>query len=189
MIYDISQELFSSKLFPGDPGAVKKAEQRIENGDACNLTSMSLCVHNGTHLDAPYHFYKDGTTIEKMNLERCFGKCHVIELSGEIDGKTMKAAIPNGAERLLIKGEITLTVEAAKAITEADLLLIGVEGITVGPMESPKAVHLVLLGNETAIIEGLVLSDVPCGEYLLSALPLKLGSCDGAPCRVALMTL
>ena len=61
-IHDISQELFSCEVFPGDPAPEKKTVLSMENGDKCNLTSLSMCAHNGTHVDAPYHFYRDGRT-------------------------------------------------------------------------------------------------------------------------------
>ena len=59
MIYDISQPLFECEVFPGDPKPEKRAVRRIEKGDLYNLTDISLCVHNGTHVDAPFHFIKD----------------------------------------------------------------------------------------------------------------------------------
>ena len=61
-IYDISQELFGCCVFPGDPAPEKERVLSIADGDACNLTKLSMCAHNGTHLDAPFHFYKDGKT-------------------------------------------------------------------------------------------------------------------------------
>ena len=44
------------------------------------------------------------------------------------------------------------------------------------------------LGAETVLLEGIRLSDVPEGVYLLHAAPLKLGGCDGAPCRATLIS-
>ena len=49
-------------------------------------------------------------------------------------------------------------------------------------------VHLILLGAEKVLLEGLRLGRVPDGRYFLSALPLNLGDADGAPCRAVLMT-
>ena len=49
------------------------------------------------------------------------------------------------------------------------------------------AVHLILLGTGIVLLEGIVLTDVPAGKYFLSAAPLHLGGCDGAPCRAVLI--
>ena len=59
-IYDISQEVFGCQVFAGDPAPEKKQLCSIEKGDLCNLTAFGMCAHNGTHIDAPFHFIKDG---------------------------------------------------------------------------------------------------------------------------------
>ena len=63
MIYDISQPLFECEVFPGDPKPVKTAVRRMENVDLYNLTVISMCIHNGTHIDAPFHFLKVMSSI------------------------------------------------------------------------------------------------------------------------------
>ena len=55
-IYDISQEVFSCCVYPGDPKPEKKTLWATEKGDLYNLTAFSMCAHNGTHIDAPFHF-------------------------------------------------------------------------------------------------------------------------------------
>lgn len=55
-IYDISQEVFTCEVFPGDIPPSRRIINRIDAGDICNLTGLTMCAHNGTHIDAPYHF-------------------------------------------------------------------------------------------------------------------------------------
>ena len=62
-IYDISQEVFNCEVFPGDPKPEKKICNSMEKGDLYNLSSFSMCAHNGTHIDAPFHFFKNGKTV------------------------------------------------------------------------------------------------------------------------------
>ena len=62
-IYDISQEVFSCQVYPDDPAPEKKIIRSMEKGEVYNLTAFSMCAHNGTHIDAPRHFIKDGKTI------------------------------------------------------------------------------------------------------------------------------
>ena len=52
-LYDISQEVFGCKVFPGDPSPAKETKMSISAGEICNLTAFSMCAHNGTHVDAP----------------------------------------------------------------------------------------------------------------------------------------
>ena len=80
-----------------------------------------------------------------------------------------------------------LTAEAAEVFASSGLWLLGNEGQTVGPPEAPMQVHLILLGAGTALLEGVMLTDVPEGVYELHAAPLNLAGSDGAPCRAYLM--
>lgn len=196
MIYDITQPLFECAVFPGDSQPEKKILQRIENGDICNLTAFSMCAHNGTHVDAPFHFYKDGKGIDKVPLEKFIGPAFVISHEGDVsadDAKRMleqaKKAYAGAEKKILIKGDAVVTLEAAKVFAEAKLDLVGNESQTVGPMSGPMPVHLVLLGVEVVLLEGIRLGSVPDGAYLLNCAPLNLTDTDGAPCRAVLMNI
>ena len=89
----------------------------------------------------------------------------------------------------LIAGEATVTAEAADVFAASGILLIGNESQTVGPEDAPMQVHLILLGKGIALLEGVVLKDVPEGRYFLSAAPLNLAGADGAPCRAILVEM
>lgn len=192
MIYDISQEVFSCHVFPGDPQPVGKRIMQIGHGDICNLTELSMCAHNGTHIDAPFHFLQDGKTVDQIALSRFVGDCYVARHSGDLTAEDAKAVLAaaaqhGAAERILIAGKMTVTEEAAEVFAAAGILLLGNESQTVGPEDAPAAVHRILLNAEVVLLEGIVLEHVPEGAYFLSAAPLNLGGCDGAPCRAFLM--
>ena len=192
MIYDITQELFSCRVYPGDPQPVRERVLQTANGDICNLTKFSMCAHNGTHVDAPFHFIGDGKTIDQVGLSSFVGDCYVGTKNGDVsadDAKALLAAAKEAgaAERILIKGEAVVTKEAAEVFAEAGILLLGNESQTVGPLEAPMEVHLILLGKGIVLLEGIELSEVPEGRYFLSAAPLNLGGADGAPCRAYLI--
>lgn len=192
MLIDISQEVFSCNVFPGDPRPEQTHPLQIKNGSVCNLTAFSMCAHNGTHVDAPYHFLADGKTVDQMGLEPFTGTCFVVRHQGEITAEDaaailQKAKAADAAARILVAGEAVLTAEGAKVFAEAGILLFGNESQTVGPWDAPMAVHLILLGAGIVLLEGIVLKDVPEGRYFLSAAPLNLGGCDGAPCRAYLI--
>lgn len=189
-IIDISQEVFSCNVFPGDPLPENKLTLSISNGDLCNLTDFSMCAHNGTHVDAPFHFINSGKTIDQVGLDPFVGDCFVARHEGDVtaaDAENImaKANSAGAAERILIAGKATVTAEAARIF--AGIRLLGNESQTVGPEASPKEVHLILLGAETVLLEGIVLTDVAEGRYFLSAAPMNLGGCDGAPCRAYLI--
>lgn len=188
-IYDITQDIFKAEVYPGDPVPAQKTIMSLdqEHPDACQLTEITLGSHTGTHMDAPRHFYRDGKRIDEIDLEKCVGSCKVVEASGEILGTEVEKLLSDGTQRLLIKGDITITLEAAAAMAKAHLKCIGVEGLTVGPISSPGQVHLELLGAEIVIVEGLRMNQVSQGSYQMAILPMKLGGLDGAPVRAILM--
>ena len=192
MIIDISQEVFSCKVFPGDPSPEREVMMNTDSGDICNLTKFTMCAHNGTHVDAPFHFYGDGRTIDQMELEAFVGRCYVARHEGDVtadDAREIlkKAVAAGGEKRIIIAGKATVTEGAARVFADSGVKLVGNESQTVGPEDAPKQVHLILLGAEVVLLEGLVLDKVEEGSYLLSAAPMNLGGSDGAPCRAYLV--
>ncbi len=207
-IYDISQEVFSCAVFPGDPQPQGNRVMKISEGAVCNLTEIKMCAHNGTHVDAPYHFIDSGKKIDEVAMERFVGLAYVTEHEGNIteddsrniiekankafekeDAPCIKAETPEKCRRILVKGKAVVTEEAAKVFAENKLLLFGNESQTVGPENAPMAVHLTMLGAEIVLLEGIRLSGVEEGIYLLNAAPINLGGSDGAPCRAILIKL
>lgn len=188
-LYDISQEVFSCNCYPGDPQPEKQTLYSTEEGDLYNLTSFAMCAHNGTHVDAPFHFLPKGKTVDQMALSHFVGECCVVRLEGDITAADAKTVLEKaeGAERILIAGNATVTAEAAEVFAAARIKLLGNEGQTVGPEDAPMQVHLILLKQEIVLLEGIVLTGVPEGRYFLSAAPLNLGGADGAPCRAYLI--
>ena len=191
-LYDITQELFSCKVYEGDPKPQLQRLLSMEEGGLYNLSALSLCAHNGTHVDAPAHFIKDGKTIEQIPLDSFVGHCSLLRHEGEVsaaDAQKMleKARNFGAAERLLIAGDTVVTAEAAAVFAQAKLKLLGNESQSVGPEEAPMAVHKILLEQEIVLLEGVVLTDIPEGRYFLNAAPLNGGSLEGSPCRAWLM--
>lgn len=194
MIYDVSQELFSCRVWPGDPAPAREVLADIGKGDIINLTAFSMCAHNGTHVDAPSHFIRDGKTVDRLDPAAFLGDCFVVRHEGDVTAAHAAAMLERAAEagapdRILIAGKAVVTETAARVFAQAGILLLGNESQTVGPEEAPMQVHLILLGADVVLLEGLVLAHVPEGKYFLSAAPINLGGCEGAPCRALLMEL
>ena len=194
-IYDISQEVFSCKVFPGDPAPKKQTLNSMEKGDLYNLTAFSMCAHNGTHIDAPFHFINHGSTVDEINLQAVIGMAYVAAHEGTITANDAKNILEKAkkhneecAKRILIKGESELSLEAAEVFASSSILLFGNESQTVGPTNAPMAVHKILLSANVILLEGIRLSKVKEGAYLLNAAPLNLSGADGAPCRAILIS-
>ena len=193
-IYDISQEVFTCQVYPGDPKPKKKTLKSMTKGEVYNLTAFDMCAHNGTHIDAPFHFIKDGKTVDEICLEAVVGMAYVAEHNGIVTAddaariieKAKKQNI-DAAKRILIKGDVEVSLAAAKVFAASNILLLANEPQAIGPQNAPMAVHLVLLGADVILLEGIRLSEVSEGVYLLNAAPLNLSGADGSPCRAVLI--
>ncbi len=193
-IYDISQEVFGCRVYPGDPAPEKRRLSSMEEGGQYNLTAFSMCAHNGTHIDAPFHFLKDGKTVDGLGLEAFVGPAYVAQHHGIVSGRDAagimekaKRRSPEAAKRILIKGDAEVSAQAAAVFAFSEILLLGNESQTVGPEDAPMEVHQILLSAGVVLLEGIRLAEVSEGAYFLNAAPLNLAGTDGSPCRAILM--
>ena len=188
-LIDISQEILSCRVYPGDPVPQVQRLSDMAQGEVYNLSAFSMCAHNGTHIDAPRHFLPEGKTVEQLPLDAFVGECFLARHDGVVTADTaaeilLKAA---GIPRILIAGEAVVSAEAARIFAEGQILLIGNESQSVGPVDAPMEVHKILLERGIVLLEGIVLRDLPEGRYFLSAAPLNIAGCEGSPCRAYLI--
>ncbi len=198
MIYDISPPITPQlAVFPGDTPPSREVLLDMSRGDPLTLSTLKSTVHVGAHADAPSHYGLDGRTIDQQPLELYCGPCRVIH----VDGKPVTPQmIPDvGTERLLIATGsypdpthwnddfAALTPDLVDYLAACGVRLVGVDTPSVDPADSELlAAHHRFLANDMAIIEGLVLTDVPAGVYELIALPLNLPGFDASPVRAVL---
>lgn len=191
-IIDITQEILSCKVFPNDPAPKIERIMSMSKGDYCNLSTLFMCAHNGTHIDAPFHFIDDGKKIDELALDSCVGYAYVAQCDGLVTKKIAediikKATALSASERILIAGNATVTEDASRVFVNAKVKLVGNESQTVGPEDAPIPVHKILLGADIVLLEGIRLSGVEEGKYFLSALPLNFKGFEGSPCRAYLI--
>ena len=91
--YDISQEVFHCRVFPGDEAPSFERTVSIANGGVCNLTVFRQCAHNGTHVDAPKHFLDDGKAVDELDLDRMIGMAKVVSARGAHRGTDLPHGI------------------------------------------------------------------------------------------------
>lgn len=188
-IIDISRDIARCSVYPGDPPTEICAVQRLADGDECNLAKISMGLHNGTHADAPLHFVEDGISAEKLELDRFFGECAVIEVKpGPITGEYVESYFPD-EERILVKsmGRAWFLESAAAELALRGVRLIGTDAMSVGTKGAQTAPHRAFLTQNVAILESLKLDDVKPGRYFLSALPVKISAVEAAPVRAVLI--
>jgi arylformamidase len=172
--YDISQSLDKCNVFEDDLIPVIERIKSIENF-GYNLTNIHICAHNGTHIDAPNHYFKNGKGINELSLDVFYGECEVKDWQEQIPICT----------RLLIKNKQIIDENEAILIVKSNIKLIGITSQSIGNDE----VHKILLKAEIVILEGIVLDNIPIGKYTLCAFPLRIGpNIDGSPVRAILIS-
>ncbi len=205
-IFDITVTITNDlPVWPGDPKVQLQRISKIEEGESANVSSVSMSVHSGTHMDAPYHFVRQGKTIDALPLEVLIGPVQVVEVSdavGVINRQVILGCeIKPGVERVLFKTRnsqfwpgkefrtdfVGVDEGAAKALVEMKVRLVGIDYLSIAPYNASRPTHEVLLSHEVVVLEGCDLSQVKAGFYTLIALPTKFGAADGAPVRAVLM--
>lgn len=190
-IIDISNDLLTAEVYEGDPIPDIEKVRSIGEDSTYNLSVLSACLHNGTHVDAPLHFIEDGDSVDKYELEKFIGPCRVISLSpGIITGQTVEDYFPRDCKRVLIKsrGKAFIHYTAAEVMKLLGYELIGTDSTTVEEDGDDGRTHRTLLGNGIAILEGLNLSEAESGEYFLIAPPVKISEAEAAFTRAVLIS-
>lgn len=188
-IIDISREMFSSPVYPGDPKPYRDAVRRIDMGDGYNLSGFYACCHSATHMDAPLHFIDGGDPIDSISLDKCFGPCSVVRAEGMVTGAVIDKISAYTKKRVIFKGngKAFLSQSAAFALAGSGALLVGTDAQSISPPDNESAAHKELLAAGVPILEGLCLENVEAGDYILAAFPLKLGGAEAAPVRAVLL--
>ncbi len=204
--YDISLPISNNlPVWPGDPPVSLKMTSSMAKGDQCNVTSIEMGAHAGTHIDAPYHFLEAGATTDTIPIETLIGPCLVVELDVEdiIEKNDFRKYNPGKHSRILIKTRnselwsngvssfesnyVSLGIDAAQYLVEIKTILVGIDYLSIESFQCGICpVHRLLLENNITVLEGLNLSEVKAGAYELICMPLKLQGCEGAPARVVL---
>ncbi len=202
MIYDITPPIAPElKVFPGDTPPQREVLMDMKRGDAITLSTLRSTVHVGAHVDAPSHYGVDGRTIDEQPLELYIGLCQVVHIHARRGSRLEIDDIraPIKAERVLLRTgtfpDTTVWSADFAAMSPALVDHLHTQGVKLVGIDTPSVdtsdskdlpAHQRFLANDMAIMEGIVLDDVPEGMYELIALPLKLVGFDGSPVRAIL---
>ena len=205
MLYDISPSLHNGMAtWPGDTPFTGVLRARMADGAPANVGTFSTTPHAGAHVDAPFHTEAGGVGAGELPLAPFLGPCRVVRVPaaaliepqhlGEVDlARVPRLLLHTGsvADRRRFSPEFSaVSPELAALCARRGVLLLGIDTPSVDPYGSPTlAAHHALARGGVAILEGIVLDEVPAGVYELIALPLKIAGFDGAPVRAVLRPL
>lgn len=207
-IWDISEPIEPGTApFPGDTPFSQEWVLRQEKGGSCNVSTIRMSVHVGTHTDAPLHFDLAGPDIASVDLRRYCGRCRVVEVRGAgapplIPPHVLTPSLLQGVERILFRtrerhdhrtwdpGFTAVGPDAARVLVAAGVRLVGIDTPSMDHADSKELDgHHVLYEGGVAILENLDLTAVPPGDYELIALPLRIVGGDSSPVRAILRDL
>jgi arylformamidase len=205
MIYDISPPITPKlAVWPGDTRPSREVLMEIARGDTVTLSTLRATVHLGAHADGPSHYGKDAPAIDQRPLNHYLGPCQIIRVNVARAARITISSLPitSGLPPRVLFATGTfldpenwnpdfaaLSVELVDFLHERGVITVGVDTPSVDLFESKDLpVHQAILKHDMAILEGLVLKDVPEGIYELIALPLPLVGFDASPVRAILRT-
>lgn len=207
MIYDISPLISSdTPVWPGDTPVGREVLCEISRGDSVTLSTLRATVHLGAHADGPNHYHLHGQHIAQRPLEPYLGPCHVVHARAALGDRVTHSALINpptfSHPRVLIRTATyahhkpfqqnfaALDPDLIHTLAHAGVRLIGIDTPSVDLFSSKDLpAHRAFFDHDMNILEGLMLDDVPPGDYELIALPLKLVDFDASPVRAVLRTL
>lgn len=205
MIYDISPRIDPhTPVYPGDQAFVRHPSKDMTAGDNYSLSAITSTLHIGAHADAPSHYAVDGVGIDQRDLHFYLGRCQVISVPAVPAPFRLQPAhvahCPLQAPRILLRTEsfagdhwhdhfTALSAELVRYLAAQHVRLIGIDTPSVDPATEPElSSHHMLHHYDMAVLENLLLHDVPDGIYTLIALPLKISNADASPVRAILLT-
>jgi len=206
-IYDVTVTISArTPIYHGDPGVEIKEFKAFAKGDHSNVSEIAFGVHTATHVDAPNHFVDGGRRVHELDPAKLIGPCRVIEVPRDVtEIRPEHVDDISGVTRVIFKTRNSefwstpedgfrtdftyLVPETAKYLVDHGVVLVGIDYLSIEKSGSPgHPVHVTLLENETVILEGVDLREVPAGDYELLCSPLKYDGAtgDGAPARTFL---
>ena len=203
-IWDISPTLCeATPVWPGDTPFQSSLTWQIVDGCPVQVSRITLSSHTGAHCDAPSHYELDGAAIDRVSLAPYLGRCRVISCLGMrvVEPIHVQHALENLPPRVLLHTYATtptqwdpqfasVAPDTISLFAQHGVRLIGIDTPSLDPQESKTmSAHHAVHRHGMAILEGIVLDDIPDGDYELIALPLKLHGLDASPVRAILRSL
>jgi arylformamidase len=204
-IWDISPTISADlPVWPGDTPFAATPTWEIADGCPVHVSRMTMSTHLGAHTDAPSHYDPAGAAIDAVGLAPYLGPCRVIHcidarlvepahLAGKLDGvppRVLLRTYRSAPQRAWDAAFPAIAPAAIELLASQGVILIGTDAASLDPQNSKTLdAHHAVRARRMAILEGVVLDDVPEGDYELIALPLKLAGMDASPVRAILRQL
>lgn len=211
-LWDISPLISKSiPVWPGDTAFTSSTTWELSDNCPVKVSQFTMSTHTGAHCDAPSHYDADGKAIDAVSLDDYLGTCRVIHCIGA--AQVLPAHIQTHIQAHLEQKSTLPTrvlfrtyqqapqqqwddnfpsvhADTIQLLAQHGVRLIGIDSPSLDPQSSKTMdAHHVIQEHHMAILEGIILDEVPEGDYELIALPLKLAGLDASPVRAILRSL
>ena len=201
-IYDLSPEISEDMVVYKDKEEKKPkftVTRTLKEGT--NESRMDIELHNGSHVDAPFHVKNNGKTIEKINIENFFGNAVVLDFTRNkecLNKSDLEKHKINKNDIVLLKTKnnienkfnfnfIYLEKSGAQFLVSKKIKAVGIDNLGIERNQANHPTHNILASKNIPIFEGLNLSKVKQGRYLFYGFPLKIRKGDASPIRAVLI--
>ena len=204
-LWDISPSVAPGfPVFPGDAPFSLRWTWRIGPGCPVNVSELTMSPHTGSHADAPLHYDERGASAGEVPVETYLGPCRVIHAVGAgplVRPDDIAPHLQSAPPRVLLRTYQQVPPgwdSAFTAIAPAAIDLLHAHGVRLVGIDTPSLdpetsrtldSHQRVRAHGMSVLEGLLLDDVPAGDYELIALPLKWRGVDASPVRAVLREL
>jgi arylformamidase len=204
-LWDISPTISAGiPVWPGDTPFAASPTWEIADGCPVHVSRMTMTTHLGAHTDAPSHYDPQGAAIDAVSLAPYIGPCRVIHCIGvkTVEAADIEASLEGVPPRVILRtyerapqsawdsAFAAISPAAIELLAKKGVVLVGTDAASLDPQDSKTLdAHNAVRANKMAILEGVVLDEVPAGDYELIALPLKLAGMDASPVRAVLRAL
>ncbi len=175
------------QIYPGDPLPSIRRGLTHEK-DYCHVDLLTLGSHTGTHIDAPYHFLKDGQKIDEIPVHRFIGRGILVDVSGKSERDLICAADLEPCASEIQKGDFVilktgwdryfgtphylqhpfLSADAALLLLNLDVSLVGIDALNVDATYGAGTDHEPLdADSEISMDSGYPVHDILLGNDIL----------------------
>lgn len=196
-VYDLTQKIENNMTVYSKEESPCIKPLFIFQKDSCNVTSLGLTSHLGTHIDVPLHIFENEKNICDFSVETFCGRGACVSFE-ELKNLDFSSNRMKNIDYLLIftgwdkfwnsekyfENYPVVSEEIILKISNSHLKGIGIDCLSpdiYNSLDNPN--HKILLKNNKIIVENLCgLESIIGKEFYFSCFPLKI-EIDGCPVR------
>jgi arylformamidase len=175
-------------------------QYRAAEGEWYIMADVRICTHVGTHVESPYHAFREGPTVAELDPRTLIGPAAVIDFTDKGPGQPIRRQEMASRAEHLERGDIALLRtglsrhyltpryrrpylegEAVEWLIEGGIKALGIDcsGFENRSKESHEENHRRLLGKGIPIIEDMNnLDRLKAPRVFFLALPLRIEGMD-----------